>query len=75
MYGIFLPALLITNVAETCISQPVSSLLPIPVFAVVQIAVGMFVSRFTMKLLNVDISTEAGRETKVRPSYAYHPGC
>lgn len=61
-----LPALLMTNVAKTCVSQPVASLLPIPFFAVVQIGIGLFIARFTMRLLNVDGNTEEGRETKVR---------
>lgn len=66
VYGIFLPVLLMTNVAKTCVSQPVASLLPIPFFAVIQIAIGLFMSRFTMRLLHVDGNTEEGRETKVR---------
>lgn len=65
VYGIFLPVLLMTNVAKTCVSQPVASLLPIPFFAVIQIAIGLFMSRFTMRLLHVDGNTEEGRETKV----------
>ena len=65
MYGIFLPALLMVNVAKTIVSQPVASLLPIPVFAAMQIAVGLVVSGAAMRLLNIDPSTEMGRETKV----------
>lgn len=66
MYGIFLPALLMVNVAKTIVSQPVASLLPIPVFAGVQIAVGLVVSGAAMRLLKINPNTETGRETKVR---------
>ena len=65
VYGIFLPALLMVNVAKTIVSQPVASLLPIPVFAAIQIAVGLVVSGAAMRLLNIDPSTEMGREAKV----------
>lgn len=65
MYGIFLPALLMVNVAKTIISQPVASLLPIPVFAAIQIAAGLVISGAAMRLLNIDPNTEMGRETRV----------
>ncbi|CAN0250926.1 unnamed protein product, partial [Laminaria digitata] len=65
VYGIFLPSLLMVNVAKTCVSQPVASLLPIPVFAALQIGVGMLVSTAAMRLLRIDPNTEAGRETRV----------
>eukprot|EP00752_Nemacystus_decipiens_P012493 g11065.t1 len=69
VYGIFLPALLMVNVAKTIVSQPVASLLPIPVFAAIQIAVGLAVSRAAMRLLNIDPNTEMGRETRVCASF------
>lgn len=53
------------NVAKTIVSQPVASLLPIPVFAAMQIAVGLAVSGAAMRLLNIDPNTEVGREAKV----------
>ncbi|CAM9548040.1 unnamed protein product, partial [Hapterophycus canaliculatus] len=65
VYGIFLPALLMVNVAKTCVSQPVASLLPIPVFAAVQVGVGLVVSGVAMRVLRIDPNTETGREAKV----------
>ncbi|CAM9941007.1 unnamed protein product, partial [Choristocarpus tenellus] len=65
VYGLFLPALLVVNVAETVVSQPVASLLPIPIFATVQIGLGLLLSRLTMWALRVDPDTDAGRECKV----------
>ncbi|CAM9338553.1 unnamed protein product [Scytosiphon promiscuus] len=69
VYGIFLPALLMVNVAKTCVSQPVASLLPIPVFAAVQVGVGLFVSGVAMRVLNIDPNTETGRKAKVCGSF------
>lgn len=66
MYGMFLPSLLLVNVAKTCVSQPVASLLPIPIFAVLQIWLGLIVSTATMRLVGAEDNTEAGREMKVR---------
>lgn len=65
VYGIFLPSLMVVNVAKTCVSQPVASLLPIPVFAAVQIGVGLMVSGSAMRVLRIDPDTEQGRETRV----------
>eukprot|EP00903_Cladosiphon_okamuranus_P017870 g16445.t1 len=65
VYGIFLPALLMVNVAKTIISQPVASLLPIPVFAAIQITIGLVISGAAMRLLNINPNTEMGREAKV----------
>lgn len=65
VYGIFLPSLLMVNVAKTCISQPVTSLLPIPVFAAIQIGVGFVISTVALRVLKIDPDTEVGREAKV----------
>lgn len=65
VYGIFLPSLLMVNVAKTCVSQSVTSLLPIPVFAGIQIAMGLAISKVAMRLLRINPNTEAGREAKV----------
>ncbi|CAM9240918.1 unnamed protein product [Ectocarpus sp. 12 AP-2014] len=65
VYGIFLPSLLMVNVAKTCVSQSVASLLPIPAFAGIQIALGLAISGVAMRLLRIDPDTEAGREAKV----------
>ena len=65
VYGIFLPSLLMVNVAKTCVSQPMGSLLPIPVFAAVQIGVGIVATTLAMRVLKIDPNTEGGRATKV----------
>lgn len=65
VYGIFLPSLLMVNVAKTCVSQSVASLLPIPAFAGIQIALGLAISGVAMRLLRINPDTEAGREAKV----------
>ncbi|CAN0412123.1 unnamed protein product, partial [Discosporangium mesarthrocarpum] len=65
VYAIFLPALLLVNVAKTLVSQPVTSLLPIPFFALIQIMAGLLISKLTMAVLQVDGNTEGGRECKI----------
>ncbi|CAN0264600.1 unnamed protein product [Ascophyllum nodosum] len=69
VYGIFLPSLLMVNVAKTCVSQPMGSLLPIPVFAAVQIGVGIVATTLAMRVLKIDPNTEGGRATKVCGSF------
>ncbi|CAN0264660.1 unnamed protein product [Ascophyllum nodosum] len=53
------------NVAKTCVSQPMGSLLPIPVFAAVQVGVGIVATTLAMRVLKIDPNTEGGRATKV----------
>ncbi|KAG5189998.1 auxin efflux carrier [Tribonema minus] len=65
VYNIFLPSLLLVNVAETAISQPLSTLLPIPLFAWAQIFIGYKIARLTMKVLRIEPTTEEGREVQV----------
>jgi auxin efflux carrier family protein len=67
VYNIFLPCLLLTSVAKTAASQPLGTLVALPISAWLQIGIGFLVARLTMAALKIDPDTEAGREVKVRP--------
>ena len=66
VYNIFLPCLLLTNVCKTVMSQPLTTLIPIPVIAVMQVCIGLVISKLALKVVGVDANTEQGREIKVR---------
>eukprot|EP00953_Heterococcus_sp_UTEX-ZZ885_P037608 19311-Heterococcus_DN1.PRE.1 len=65
VYNIFLPCLLLTSVAKTAASQPLRTLVALPISAWLQIGIGFLVARVTMAALKIDPETEAGREVKV----------
>jgi predicted permease len=65
-YNIFVPCLLLTNVAKTAASQPLRTLLALPISGWLQIGIGLLAARLTMAALKIDPDTEAGREVKVR---------
>jgi predicted permease len=65
VYNIFLPCLLLTSVAKTAASQPLRTLVALPISAWLQIGIGFMVARVTMAALKIDPETEAGREVKV----------
>jgi len=60
-YGIFLPALLLANVASTVAAQSLLSLLALPIIAVVQIVTCMLFSNVMMKVMNIERYSDKGR--------------
>lgn len=62
VYNLLLPALLFSNVARTVYSRPLASLLPLPGFATMQIALCAVISRVVIALLRVDPKSIKGRE-------------
>ncbi|GAB5372272.1 hypothetical protein AAMO2058_001650800 [Amorphochlora amoebiformis] len=64
-----LPALLCTSVAKTVAECPLRTLFPIPLLALAQIMVGIFISRIVLRTVRLSTNCEAGRETTVLSAF------
>mmetsp|Transcript_30106 Transcript_30106/g.38849 ORF Transcript_30106/g.38849 Transcript_30106/m.38849 type:complete len:444 (-) Transcript_30106:166-1497(-) len=60
-YNVFLPPLMLVNVANTVVGQSSRSLIPLPFFALVSIGISLVSSRMLMKAMRIDPRTEKGR--------------
>ncbi len=65
VYWILLPALLVVNVARTVYSTPLTTLLPLPMFATMQIILCSGIARVVTALLGVDVNSLKGRQLRV----------
>ena len=69
VYRVFLPSLLLTNVATTVASGALRSLLPIPIAAWVQISLGLLVASALLPLLRIKRDSPDGKEVQVLSAF------
>ncbi|CAM9666363.1 unnamed protein product [Heterosigma akashiwo] len=68
-YSLFLPALLLVNVANTVASQSILTLLPLPLMAMLQIILVMGCANLLAKLLGIERASYEGRVFNVCSSF------
>mmetsp|Transcript_9520 Transcript_9520/g.18637 ORF Transcript_9520/g.18637 Transcript_9520/m.18637 type:complete len:411 (+) Transcript_9520:3-1235(+) len=69
VFNLLLPALLFTSVAKTVACTPLSDLLPIPTFAILQIGVGLILSQVVLRILRLDTTSHNARATQVLSAF------
>lgn len=65
VYDILLPSLLVTSVAETISLNPTRQLIPIPIFAVLNIVAGLVISKPLVSKLGLRNESSGGREMRL----------
>ncbi|CAM9529384.1 unnamed protein product [Chrysoparadoxa australica] len=69
VYNIFLPSMLMVSIAKTAASNPMSTLLPIPLACWGQISAGFLAARLVNKALRIKPDSDAGREVSVNSGF------
>ena len=69
VYNIFLPSLLMVNIAKTLSRESLSSLLPVPLCVWYQLTVGLLGSLVFLRTIGVKSDTELGREQRINMAF------
>eukprot|EP00638_Chattonella_subsalsa_P001072 CAMPEP_0117739050 /NCGR_PEP_ID=MMETSP0947-20121206/3505_1 /TAXON_ID=44440 /ORGANISM="Chattonella subsalsa, Strain CCMP2191" /LENGTH=291 /DNA_ID=CAMNT_0005554879 /DNA_START=247 /DNA_END=1119 /DNA_ORIENTATION=- len=69
VYNIFLPSLLLANVASTVAQDASAALFSIPLMACIQIFAGLLLSKLMLRVLNINPKSPSGRQMQINTAF------